>query len=291
MKICLSCAKPFEAPDWKCPRCNWQPRNRNGVTYFADHINVADDGFDPAWYAELAALEEGNFWFQARNRLINWIAQHRLPADGSYLELGCGTGFVLQMLTHRFPGWKVSATEAHHEGIAFARQRVGPTVRFYQMDARHIPFRSEFDIVGAFDVIEHIREDEDVLREINAALRPGGIFLFSVPQHMFLWSRFDEANCHFRRYSMRELRHKLDSTRFEIIDSTSFNALLLPLMFLSRLSIRNKKNGKIDILDDLKQSRIGNRLLSIVLSLEFEIFRLGIRWPVGGSRIVVARKT
>lgn len=289
MKICLSCQKTIVDIDWKCPSCGWHPAEQEGVYLFAEHIAGPDEGYDPHWYDELAKLENGNFWFNARNRLICWIAKRHLPANAEYLEIGCGTGFVLQMLRKQFPGWKIQATEAHVEGLDFAKGRVDADVVFSQMDARTIPFRDEFDVIGAFDVIEHIKDDEKVLEEIHAALKSKGFFLFSVPQHMFLWSRYDEIGCHFRRYSLAELNSKLQKAGFRVVETTSFNSLLLPLMLLSRLGKRDS-NKHVDVLEELRLSKAMNAMLSGVLWLEFALTRFGIRWPIGGSRIVLAQK-
>lgn len=289
MKICLSCKKAIGGNDWKCHACGWHPAEQEGVHLFAEHITGPDEGYDPQWYDELAKLEGGNFWFNARNRLVCWIAKRHLPVSAGYLEIGCGTGFVLQMLRKQFPKWKIQATEVHAEGLTFARARVGADVVFSQIDARAVPFRDEFDVIGAFDVIEHIKEDDKVLDEIHSALKPRGFFLLSVPQHMFLWSRYDEIGCHFRRYSLAELNSKLQNAGFSIVETTSFNSLLLPLMLLSRLGKRDR-NKHVDVLDELRLSRALNAMLSGVLWLEFSLIRLGVRWPFGGSRIVLARK-
>ena len=59
------------------------------------------------------------------------------------------------------------------------------------MDARRIPFEDEFDVIGAFDVLEHIKEDEQVLVQMHRAVKSGGGIMLTVPQHMFLWSEQD----------------------------------------------------------------------------------------------------
>lgn len=289
MKRCLACSSPIHGEEWMCESCGWSPQNSERVVMFADHISGPDEGYDPVWYEELASLEEGNFWFKARNNLIRWMAERHCPTQGRYLELGCGTGYVLRMLRQAFPGWSMGASEAHVEGLGFAGQRVSEDVALYQMDARAIPFRDEFDVIGAFDVVEHIKEDEEVLAEIHNALRPGGVFLMSVPQHMFLWSRFDEIGCHFRRYSMKELKEKLNAAGFEVAESTSFNAVLLPLMMLSRV-LKRDNDKDVDVLDELRISSFVNSVLSGLLSIELLTIKLGLRWPFGGSRIVVAKK-
>lgn len=290
MKCCLSCSAEIPGDAWKCGQCGWAPEISRDAVLFAPHISGAGESYDPAWYEELASLESRNFWFVARNRLIQWLAVRHFSRSGKYLEVGCGTGFVLQMLNKTFPGWTVFATEAQPEGIEFAKNRVTREVTFYQMDACAIPFREEFDVIGAFDVIEHIRDDIMAISQIHAALKPGGFFILSVPQHMFLWSKYDEVGCHFRRYSSQELREKLAAAGFSIMESTSFNSLLLPLMAASRYLIKNKDEASVDVLQELRLKPIVNFLLSAVLNLEFQLIRLGVRWPAGGSRLVVAKK-
>ena len=257
---------------------------------FAPHISGANESYDPKWYAELASLEAKNFWFVERNRLIRLLATKFSGPQGSYLEVGCGTGFVLQMIRKTFPSWNIYATEAQPEGIEFVKKRVPENVTFYQIDACALPFRSEFDVIGAFDVVEHIDNDVMALSQIYAALKPGGIFMLSVPQHMFLWSKFDELGHHFRRYAWSDLEQKLQSAGFSILVSTSFNTLLLPLMLLSRQMKRGDRTIDVDLLGELRLSPGINFLLSAILRIEYGLIRIGLRLPFGGSRIVVARK-
>jgi SAM-dependent methyltransferase len=290
MKICLNCHDEIEGNIWICRACNWEPLNVNGVRHFAPHIAGTIESYDPEWYAELASLEANNFWFTARNQLIQWLAKSYLQQAETYLEVGCGTGFVLKMIGETFPDWKMHATEVQPKGIEFAKQRVSKNVTFFQMDACAIPFRQEFDVVGAFDVIEHIQEDTKAISEIYASLKPNGFFILSIPQHMFLWSKYDELSFHFRRYSAKEIEEKLKKEGFTIIKSTSFNSILLPLMLLSRYLKKTDNEKKVDIMDELRLSTFVNSILSSALKLEFLLMRMGVTWPVGGSRVVVAQK-
>lgn len=290
MKRCLICDARIIHDNWSCSNCGWVVTVRDSVPIFAPHISGVSEGYDPFWYKELANLEDGNFWFLARNRLIKFLMRKHLPSVGHYLEIGCGTGFVLRMVQRTNWGWNISASEAHFEGIKFAKSRVNADVNFYQMDACAIPFSDEFDAIGAFDVLEHIRDDVKAISEVYAALKPGGYFVVSVPQHMFLWSKYDEASHHFRRYGACEIQKKLESAGFSIRASTSFNALLLPLMMLSRAIGSKRDKGNKDVLADLRQSSWANLLLSIPLWIEYLLLRLGIRFPFGGSRILVAQK-
>jgi SAM-dependent methyltransferase len=246
-------------------------------------------GFKNHYFKELAELEAGNFWFRARNKLILWAIQKNSPGMKSFLEIGCGTGFVISAISRQFPKVRLSGSEYLEEGLAYARQRA-PGTEFSQMDARNIPFESELDAIGAFDVLEHIEEDEVVLQQICKALKPGGIVLITVPQHRWMWSAVDEYACHVRRYSANELHQKVRRTGFEIIRSTSFVSTLLPAMYLSRFLHRNKTDMTMDDVAGLRINPILNKIFEWFLGFELALIHVGISLPVGGSRFMVARK-
>jgi len=159
-------------------------------------------------------------------------------------------------------------------------------VEFVQMDARDIPAAGVFDLTGAFDVIEHISDDEAVLRALRAATAKGGGTMISVPQHPWLWSRMDEDAHHQRRYRRGELEAKLGRCGFEVIFSSSFTALLLPIMAASRLKPRR---GGDKAAVELAVDRRTNALFKAVLRMEIRMTLAGFNWPAGGSRIVLGR--
>ncbi len=274
--------------DWLCPQCGFEPETIAGFPAFAPELARAGSGYDPAHFAELAALEARNFWFRARNRLIAWALARYCPGAKRFLEAGCGTGFVLAGLADAFPGLEITGSEVAAEGLAFAARRA-PGTQLVQMDARRIPFRAEFDAVGAFDVIEHIEDDRAVLAALREALVPGGSLLLTVPQHPFLWSEFDVRARHVRRYRAAELRGKLAEAGFEIARMTSFVTLLLPLMLVSRLAQRAPR-ADYDPLAELRIASWANWALEHVLDVERAMIRAGLSLPAGGSLLVVARR-
>jgi trans-aconitate methyltransferase len=251
-----------------------------------ENINI---GFKAHYFKDLAELEAKNFWFRARNKLILWALHKYSPELKSFLEIGCGTGFVILAISKWFPKASLSGSEYFEEGLVYARQRV-PSVEFTQMDARHIPYESELDAIGAFDVLEHIEEDEVVLQQICKALRPSGIVFITVPQHRWLWSAVDEYACHVRRYSANELHRKICEAGFEIIRSTSFVSTLLPAMYLSRLLQRNKTNMSIDDVAGLRVNQVLNKFFEWILNFELVLIQIGVSLPIGGTRLLIARK-
>lgn len=286
MRLCPGCGGVLAVTGWHCGNCGYQAAQSDGFVALAPALADQAEGFDPALFAELAALEARNFWFRARNRLIVWALQRYAPGFGSLLEVGCGTGYVLQGIAAAFPQARLVASEAETEGLRFAAQRVAG-VEFLQMDARQMPYDREFDVVGAFDVIEHIGEDESVLVQMRRALRPGGSLLLTVPQHPFLWSEYDVRAHHVRRYTAAELRQKLERAGFAVVRMTSFVSVLLPLMMLSRMTRRDAAD--YDPLAELRIGRVPNLLLERALDAERLLIRAGLSLPCGGSLLVVAR--
>jgi SAM-dependent methyltransferase len=258
-----------------------------GFPSFAPETARAGEGFDPGRYAFLASLEERHFWFRARSRLVTGTLRRLFPEARSFFEIGCGSGAVLRRVRAACPGiGRLAGSDVHVEGLARARSHLGGDVALYQMDARRIPFRREFDVVGCFDVLEHIREHEEVLEGIRRALRSEGGLLLTVPQHPQLWSRHDEVARHVRRYRARELTGLVERAGFRVVDRTSFVSLLLPLMLVSRLRERGRENAESE---GMTVGGALNSALYALMSLETALIAVGLRLPVGGSLLLVAR--
>jgi SAM-dependent methyltransferase len=242
-------------------------------------------GMNVDGFSGLNSAERGHFWFEPRNRLILGLLNRYFADAASFMEIGCGTGFVLSAIAAQREWADLVGTEMYNEGLDFARRRL-PDANLIQMDARNIPFRDRFDVIGAFDVIEHIREDETVLHRCRDALKQDGGIILTVPQHQWLWSDVDDLSHHVRRYSRKELKTKLDHAGFDVLFIGSYTTLLLPLMALSRLRKRNKEN--LDA--ELRVSPLINAVFRRALDAEVSITLSGISLPVGGSCVAVARR-
>ncbi len=240
-----------------------------------------------AFFCRRSARRDQCFWFRARNRLIQWALGNYFPHADSFFEIGCGTGFVLKGVREASPGLRLAGSEIFGDGLVFARARL-PGVDLYQMDARQIPFECEFDVVAAFDVLEHIVEDDAVLRQMFKATKPGGGLLMTVPQHRFLWSAIDEHSMHERRYSRAELRRKVEQAGFRIQRMTSFISLLLPPMIYSRMRSNSSRDFKL--WKEFEISRLLNALLGSILTAERAMIERGVSFPAGGSLLLIAKR-
>ena len=254
---------------------------------FAPELADTVSGFDPVSFAALAEIEAAHFWFVARNELIVGLADRFFSGARSYLEIGCGNGAVLRALAQSRRWDRLVGSDLHPNGLSHARARLPHGVEFVQMDARAIPAVNAFDLTGAYDVVEHVADDESVLRGLRRATKAGGGTIIAVPQHPWLWSRADEIGHHQRRYGLGELEAKLRRNGFDILFSSSFTALLLPLMAASRLKTRVTSHDA-DVERETALGPKANSMLKAILRAEVRLTLAGMRWPIGGSRVVVA---
>jgi ubiquinone/menaquinone biosynthesis C-methylase UbiE len=246
-------------------------------------------GFDPDAFVQLAELENQSWWFRSRNRLIEQTVRRFFARATSALEIGCGTGYSLRALRNALPGAELTGTELFEEGLAIARQR-WPNITLMQADARALPFgSSDFDLVSAFDVLEHIDDDAGALSELRRVLKPGGGVILTVPQHRWLWSAADEYARHQRRYSRTELISRVAGAGFAVRMVTSFVTLPLPAMTLSRMGsrIRHQSMDDFDPRSEFEIPRVVDRTLEFLAGTERYAIARGASLPFGGSLLMV----
>lgn len=251
--------------------------------------------YDPAYFSRLAAIEDRHFWFTTRNLVIGILARRitaQLPQGHRVLEVGCGTGNTLRVLERASPNGTVIGMDVFAEGLRYTRQRTGsPLVRG---DVCQFPFGVQFDLIGFFDVLEHLEDDEKVLRAMHAALAPGGRLLLTVPAHPHLWSYFDEIARHLRRYTAADLQRKLQNAGYAVEYITYCMASILPLVWLgrkvaTRLSRRGRRGHDLAS-HELSVTPVVNEVLAWLLRQELRPLRRGRTLPCGTSLAVVARK-
>jgi SAM-dependent methyltransferase len=124
----------------------------------------------------------------------------------------------------------------------FAEKRLGRTVMRSPLPELAEVADARYDLIGAFDVIEHIKDDAAAIASIAVKLRPGGKFVMTVPAHQWMWSAHDVVNHHQRRYSKSALRTLFESSPLKLETSGYFNSLLFPAALAERLS--SKLRGK-----------------------------------------------
>ncbi len=257
------------------------------------------ESYDPAFFETLFKAEEKHFWFRARNSAIAALVQQlaaSFPPGYRVLEVGCGTGNVLRRLEGLCANGSVTGMDLFAEGLRFARQRASS--RLVVGDVHRPPFAVGFDLIGLFDVLEHLPDDAQVLGDLNRMLLPGRVLLVTVPAHPELWSYFDVAARHCRRYRLEELRQKLLGSGFEVEYISEFMTALLPLVWVKRRLSGWRRLPPTDTARhyrelaarELRMTPLVNGLMTWLLLRETNRIARRRRLPFGSSILALARK-
>ncbi|HWI88624.1 MAG TPA: class I SAM-dependent methyltransferase [Sphingomicrobium sp.] len=192
-------------------------------------------------YDQMAELDDRHWWYRGRREVLAALIRRivRPPQDAEILEIGCGTG-------HNFPMLgafgHVDALELDDQMRAYAERRLGRNVMSAPLpELAGVPDRG-YDLIGAFDVIEHIDDDRPAIAAIATKLKPGGKFVMTVPAHQWMWSTHDVVNHHKRRYSKRSLRDLIEGSPLRLEALGYFNSLLFPAAVAERVA--SKARGK-----------------------------------------------
>ena len=265
----------------------------DGIKCYAPDIAISKSDYPADLFHEFFKLESRNFWFKARNKMLIHLFKKYLgsSAKASVLEIGCGTGYVMQGLKAACRNYEMYGAELHLEGLKFAKKRM-PDVEFIQLDATDLPFENNFNAIGAFDVLEHIDEDQRVMDSVFKALKPGSHFFITVPQYRWMWSETDDIAFHKRRYTRKELKEKLINSGFQVKYMGSFVFFLFPFMIISRFINKTKSTDTNNnaVMAELKIPSVLNTIFYFFTLIDVWLVKWGLSLPWGGSLVCVAYK-
>ena len=220
-------------------------------------------------YQQMAELDERHWWYRARRKVLAELIRREVqpPANAKILEIGCGTGHNLAMLGEF---GHVDGLELDDEARSISEKRLGRTVMSAPLpELAGVPSH-HYDLIGAFDVIEHVDDDAAALASIATRLKSGGKFVMAVPAHQWMWTAHDVVNHHKRRYSKHALKRLIEASPMKLTKIGYFNSLLFPLAVaeLAASKLRNKENADV-------------RLPTALLNVTFEKVFAAERYLVG----------
>ena len=188
-------------------------------------------------YDRMAEHDATHWWYRARRDVLAALIKRKidLPPMARILEIGCGTGHNLAMLS---AFGDVDAIEIDDHSRAIAAQRLGRDVGASPLPELSGVADQSYDMVAILDVLEHVEDDRAALKAIAQRLHPGGTILITVPQYPWMWSGHDVANHHFRRYTKATLRAVIADAGLRLTMLQSFNSLLFPLAAADRIVAR-----------------------------------------------------
>jgi SAM-dependent methyltransferase len=239
-------------------------------------------------------VEDRSFWFQHRNSCIVELVKTFSPhGNEPIFDVGGGNGFVAKGLMDA--GWDVVLVEPGPDGARNAKARGVRDVVCATTQAAGFG-EGGMLAIGAFDVVEHIDDDNAFLRHLWGLLEPGGMLYLAVRTNQWLWSQHDVVAGHFRRYTLGGLREKLDLAGFSWCFGSYFFRVLPFSVFLLRslpfrLGLRSAVAGA-DKAERAHGTREGLMVLVIRGLLASEKSFIARKRPmkVGGSCLVASRK-
>lgn len=161
---------------------------------------------------------------QFRLRRLNEFVLRLLPPAGRVLDFGCGAGHLLHLINRQAAVSKSFGAEVDDRLLAQCRANNPRSQIIDERTDKKIPL-NYFDRLYTLDVLEHIEDDAATLRQLAAALKPGGRLLVAVPAHQHLYTDFDREIGHFRRYETGELRAKLQAAGLTVQQIRFWNFL------------------------------------------------------------------
>lgn len=258
----------------------WYANNKSPISY-------PDDGNHT-----LNILQQNSFWFNHRNLVIEQVMKNYAPSF-PFFDIGGGTGFVSKHIQDHLG--ECILVEPQLDGYMQAQKFgiqniIAATTLDAQFNENVLPS------AGMFDVVEHIEQDYEFMKNIHQYLVQGGKVFITVPALPYLWSDEDVDAGHYRRYTTASMTELLEKSGFEIeYVSYFFSFLVVPLFLFRSLPTKLGIKRAVSDLDKLKKEHtqrqgIGNRFLQILMKRELKSISDGKRLSAGTSVIAVARK-
>ena len=261
--------------------------NEYGIWYSGvkKHISYPKDG-----NVQCLLIEENSFWFKHRNNCITQVLQ-LFPPGGPVLDVGGGNGFV--SLAIKNAGMEVIVLEPGPEGAINSKMRGLNPVICSTLEGAGFKSHS-ISAIGAFDVIEHIEDDDNFLETVKTLMIQGGRLYITVPAYNFLFSDDDVHAGHYRRYTLGSLTAKLKMHDFQIdFQSYIFEFLPIPVFLFrtipSKLGLRKGNNPEQKKKEHQQRTGVFNEILQRLLAREIKTLRQKKSLLFGGSCLVSAR--
>ncbi len=232
-------------------------------------------------YDEMRESETEHWWFQARREILLQVIKSFVPKGASVLDVGCGTGFILEKLQHDYDAHgldhaEVAVNYCHERGLTFVKQGLLGEETFNN---------KKFHLISFLDVIKHIEDDLAVLLAAKPYLSENGVVMITVPAFEFLWSAHDEIHHHKRRYTKETLTELLQKAGYTVRYISYFNTLLFPMIALVR--VIGNLTGRRNASDAKPQSKFVNEMLYRVFESERNLLP-NVSLPFGVSLLAVA---
>jgi SAM-dependent methyltransferase len=245
---------------------------------------------DKEYFKEYFYNERNHWWFLVREKIIGYELTKLLKEKDfnrtiKILNVGCATGRTSEFL-EKFG--EVISLEYDEDCYNFVKEKLN--INIVNGSVLDLPFENEiFDVVCAFDIIEHVHDDLKAAEEMNRVLKNNGNLILTVPAFNFLWSEHDEINFHFRRYTKKTLLNTLNV--FKLNKTYFFNSILFIPIAIVRLLSRFKSK-KLENKSDFKRfnSSLISKILYFIFHIDLFLIKKKIKPMFGTSIFLIASK-
>lgn len=251
-------------------------------TITTENVSYTKDGHEL-----IMESEQDSFWFAHRLNCLLRVLNNL--SFKMFLDIGGGNGEFSKLLQSK----NIEAVLLE-PGLKGANNAIANGVKYViNGSLRDAGFKdSSFPAVGLLDVLEHIEDEENFLKEINRILKSNGSLILTVPAFQYLFSDFDRQVGHFRRYTLRDLKNKLIKNGFEIDYETYFFSFIPIPILIGRFIINKfKKKEKRINTGHLSKSGLIGFILTALLWPEQFLIKHKVKIPFGSSCLIVAHKS
>ncbi len=246
---------------------------------------------NPDEYTKLERVEREHWFYAGKREIVfHWLRkQGCLRPEQLLVDCGAGTGFFAKEASQFC---NVIAVDDFEESLAIARRQLGEnSVR--KGSCTSLPFENAVaDAVTALDVIEHVEQDGNAVKEMARILKPGGTMVITVPAFQALWSDWDVVLHHFRRYRRSNLLPLIHDAGLEIVHCNYVNVLVFPAVYAVRKLRTFRSNNGETAGSERAEEQIPGPLLNRFLRKTFVAPACQdlVRFPFGVGLLAVARK-
>lgn len=239
---------------------------------------------------ELASAS--HFWFEWRFRsFLRQVKSLEVPLTDPLrvLDVGAGNGVVREQVESATE-WIVDITDLDHGALESAKPGRGKTF-YYDIMEKRPEWADRYDAMILFDVLEHIENTQPFLDAILFHLKPGGFLFVNVPALQILFSRYDEVQGHFRRYTTGGLKAEFAKQPVTVADARYWGWMNVPLLLTRRVLLDRFSSGQTD--EEIYRRGCAppmpaiNRAFLAMMNIET---RLPATVPTGSSVLLAARK-
>ncbi|GAA0714566.1 class I SAM-dependent methyltransferase [Dokdonella soli] len=278
-------------------------RDENGILVPANRSKPPSYDFNEAAFDDMLLMQREHFWYRGRHKFLLKVFESELARrfkdrdDLRAIDLGGGCGGWVEYLHDRIPRRfrELALGDGSMRALALAEPVVGAFAERYQIDLLNLAWSEDWDVVFLLDVLEHVPDHVEALRQVRKSLRPGGLLFVAVPALEFFWSYNDELAGHQRRYSRKDFQALSAQVDMELLRTNYFMFFLSPALFLSRMLF---KPGKSSTAEEIQAhlenshrvpSKLVNSLATRIFSLEAGLVdKLALPW--GTSILAVFRR-